>query len=611
MKFQIELEEWVGGHWHRFITRHASADFSEAGVSLEQMGKTPALLFRAFGGAPGASVEAATARSMLLRRNLLQKIAGTCEQLPVAWCNADSLRLPEHIAVYPAPALNGELYRWLALLAAVAEPMRHWGRDNQSWTLKLLQYPALRPRYRDLVEALMPLRPDPAQLPPAEAALEQALRQALREPGSVRDFPRVEQAPWPVPLWLYPEEYRQMPQQTHWVDEEQTSSVAQKMQSKRARKRAQRVADQDGKNGLLLFRLESLFTWSEQMDLDRCGDDEDDQDAYRTADDLEQLALSRQRSQKGGGLKLDLDLPAAALDDLPLGPGERLPEWDYRQQALRQDHVLLLPMLPRDAVPSALPEKLQGTARRMRRQFECLRSGRVRMRQRPQGDELDLDAWLDFQVERQLRSSAERGFFVEQLPQRRSLACLLLADLSMSTDAHLDDHRRVVDVIIDSLLLFGEALDALGDPFALYGFSSLRRHQVRLQVLKPFEQAYGDKVRGRILALRPGYYTRMGAAIRKASRLLEGTPQKRRLLLLISDGKPNDLDIYEGRYGLEDTRQAVLEARQWNLLPFCITIDKEAGDYLPYMFGTHGYAVIGQPEQLPTRLLHLYKQLRR
>src|SRR5690606_26287288 len=209
------------------------------------------------------------------------------------------------------------------------------------------------------------------------------------------------------------------------------------------------------------------------------------------------------------------------------------------------------------------------------------------LRGQPQGSELDMQAWLDFHVERQHGHCAERGLFMEQRQNRRDLACLLLADLSMSTDAHLNDEHRVIDVIADSLMLFGEALSAVGDDFALYGFSSLRRQQVRMQELKSFRQRYGDETRGRIQALRPGFYTRMGAAIRQATDLLGARKQRRKLLLLVTDGKPNDLDLYEGRYGVEDTRMAVLEARRQGLLPFCITIDSEAGDYLPYMFGAN------------------------
>jgi nitric oxide reductase NorD protein len=610
MAFSVEVEEWVGGVWHRFITRRASPDFPEACVELSDMQRPLAVLFRALGGASGVGVEAASARELMLRRSLMQQVAGTCKQLPVAWCDANNLRLPSSLAVYPDAALNKELYRWLALLAAQSGPMRHWARDNQRWTQDLLQhYPALRARYQRLVEAHLSLRPDPRQLPPDEAALERALCQALREPGSVTQFPRSEHAPWPLPLWLYPAENLGEPQAADLGDEDEGSLLAPSSDQKKLRKRATRVEENTGKGGLLLFRLENLFSWSEHVDLDRCGDDSEDMDAGRVAEDLDELALSRQRMRKGGGLKLHLDLPPADVDDIPLGEGLKLPEWDYRKQLLQKDYVNLQMMLPRGSEPAPLPAKLAPLARRLRRQFEHLRNDRQWLRQQPQGAELDMQAWLDFHVERQHGQCAERGLFMEMRQNRRDLASLLLADLSMSTDAHLDNEHKVIDVIIDSLLLFGESLSAVGDQFALYGFSSLRRQQVRMQELKSFKQRYDDTTRGRIQALRPGYYTRMGAAIRQATQLLSECKQRRKLLLLVTDGKPNDLDLYEGRYGVEDTRQAVLEARRAGLLPFCITIDQEAGDYLPYMFGANGFTLIREPQQLPFRLPQLYKQL--
>jgi len=358
-----------------------------------------------------------------------------------------------------------------------------------------------------------------------------------------------------------------------------------------------------------VVRLENLFSWTEHVDLDRWADDSEDPDAVRVAEDLDQLSLSRQRVRKSGGLTLHLDLPPADVDDIPLGEGIKLPEWDYRQQCLRPGFVNLQLMQPRADAPQPLPARLLGPAQRLRRQFQQLRTDRQWLRQQPQGAELDLQAWVDFQAQRQHGACTERGLYQEQRHTRRDLACLLLADLSMSTDAHLNDEQKVIDVIRDSLLLFGESLDGLGDAFALYGFSSLRRHQVRLHQLKTFEQVYDDRTRGCIQALKPGYYTRMGAAIRQATQLLGACKQRRKLLLLLTDGKPNDLDLYEGRYGVEDTRQAVAEARRQGLIPFCITIDRQAGDYLPYMFGAHGYTLIRQPEQLPLRLPQLYRQL--
>ncbi|WP_460163714.1 VWA domain-containing protein [Pseudomonas sp. S2_F03] len=610
MAFTVELEEWAGSVWHRFITRHASPDFPEARVELDTRQRPLALLFRAMGGASGMGVEAASDRDLLLRRNLLQQIAGTCKQVPLAWCDETHLRLPSSLAVFPDAALNEELYRWLTLLAAQAGRMRHWGRDNQRWTRLLLQrYPALRARYKRLVDAHLQLRPDPASLNRSEAALERALCQALREPGSVEHFPRSERAAWPLPLWLYPPQHLASPQTAELGDESEEFLATPPGEQKSGRKRATRIDENTRDGGLLIVRLENLFSWTEHVDLDRWSDDSEDPDAARVADDLDELTLSRTRLRKGGGLKLHLDLPPADVDDIPLGEGIRLPEWDYRKKRLQDDFVSLQMMIPRDCEAQPLPPRLKASAHRLRRQFEHLRNDRQWLRQQPQGSELDMQAWLDFHVERAHGQCAERGLFMEHRQARRDLACLLLADVSMSTDAHLNDEHRVIDVIRDSLLLFGETLSALGDDFALYGFSSLRRQQVRMQELKSFTQRYDDTSRGRIQGLKPGYYTRMGAAIRQATHLLGSSKRRSKLLLLLTDGKPNDLDLYEGRYGVEDTREAVLEARRQGLTPFCITIDREAGDYLPYMFGANGYTLIRQPEQLPLRLPQLYRQL--
>lgn len=538
MAFTLELEEWVGSVWHRFITRRASVDFPEARVELNARLRALQVLFHATGGSRQLGVEAVSDRDLLLRRNLLQQIAGTCKRVPLACCDGNNLRLPASLAAFPDVGLNEELYRWLALLAAQSGPMRHWGRDNQRWTQAVLQrYPVLRPRYRRLVETHLALRPDPATLDPAEAALERALCQALREPGSVEHFPRSERAAWPLPLWLYPPRHLANPQGADLEESDQYLATPPGEQQG-GRKRAERIDETSRDGGLLIVRLENLFSWTEHVDLDRWSDDSEDPRAARVAEDLDQLTLSRTRLRKGGGLKLHLDLPPADADDMPLGEGILLPEWDYRKQRLQDDFVSLQTFAPRDCEPQPLPARLRSPAQRLRRQFEHLRNDRQWLRQQTQGSELDLQAWLDFHVERRQGPCSERGLFMEQRQTRRDLACLLLADLSMSTDAHLNDEHRVIDVIRDSLLLFAETLSVLGDDFALYGFSSLRRQQVRMYELKTFHQHYDDQARGRIQGLKPGYYTRMGAAIRQATQRLAGCKRRRRLLLLLSDGKP-------------------------------------------------------------------------
>jgi nitric oxide reductase NorD protein len=132
---------------------------------------------------------------------------------------------------------------------------------------------------------------------------------------------------------------------------------------------------------------------------------------------------------------------------------------------------------------------------------------------------------------------------------------------------------------------------------------------VTVSALKGFSEPWSDRVALRIAALEPEHYTRAGAALRHATALLARQPAMHRLLLLLSDGKPNDADHYQGRYGIEDTRQAVIEARLQHIHPFCLTIDRQASDYLPHIFGAGQYALLPQPERLPQVLLEWVRRL--
>ncbi|NWG76111.1 MAG: VWA domain-containing protein, partial [Rubrivivax sp.] len=223
-----------------------------------------------------------------------------------------------------------------------------------------------------------------------------------------------------------------------------------------------------------------------------------------------------------------------------------------------------------------------------------------------------LDAWVRHRVTAgDAAVSAAHAVYRQRTRGARSLATLLLADLSLSTDAYADSDARVVDVIREALVVFGEALAATGDAFEMLGFSSVRRHHVRVQHLKGFDEPWNATAQARVGAIRPGYYTRMGAALREATLRLAARPERQRLLLVLTDGKPHDLDVYEGRYGLEDTRHAVQAARDAGLTPFCVTIDEHAHDYLPHLFGARGFALVRCPRELPMRLTRVYATLTR
>lgn len=612
------MEEWVGGIWHKYITRKASVDFEHARVNFTDVNKSVGVVFRALGGDVIKRVEAASAREYLSRRTFLQKISGENQQISLAWQDEESLRLPESLAVFPSVELNRDLYIWLAVLAANHQKkFSHWAIDNQQLVVDVLtKFPSLTPRYQRLAQAFIDTRADHSKRPIAEQQMEQAIIDAVTDPGSVKAFPLVNYAPQAVYLWLYPS--AQLNPQL--LPEHEDNEIAEQAdidkkhsihKSKASRKKAERMDSPESKDGMMIFRLESLFSWSEFSKLDRGSDDseEDEEEYHRVAEDLDKITLSQQQNQKSANIKIDLDLPSASEDDIPLGDGIKLPEWNYKNQQLEEDRCLLQPMLPKDCVAKKLPARLQKTAKVIQAQFEQLQSVRYWLKAQTQGEELDLAAWLDFHVESQLSPTQEKGLYQSFRGNNRDISTLLLADLSMSTDAHLTDESRVIDVVQDSLLLFAEALNTVGDSFAMYGFSSVRRSHVRFSLLKNFNEPYNDSIRGRVQAIRPGFYTRMGAAIRQATKIISEQNSSQKLMLILTDGKPNDIDHYEGRFGIEDTHQAISEAKKLGIKPFCITIDVEAEDYLPYLFGSDGYTVILKPAQLPLRLPQLYHQL--
>jgi len=602
------MEEYVGQLWHRLVTRAAATHHPRAAVILDDVERSVGVLFRALGGTPALRIDKAHANPHGARRTWLQRLAGSHRKITLAWRDADSLRLPERIACFADVDLNRELYFWLAALAAVEVPEQDWLCANQQRTERLLaRFPGIIPRYRRLRQAHLAQRPDPAALPAAEAKAERLIRAALQNPGSVGALPRAPRPPRPVYLWLLP-----APDEAR-TDMSSAEAEPQPAGSPTAdsgpRRRGERVAEPDGRRGLLAFRLESLFSWSEFLNVDRTTDDSPDRHAKQAADDLDVISVAA-GTPPNSRLRFDLDLPATDYDDLPIGEGIKIPEWDYRLGRLRPEHCRVQPLLAAAAPPCELPAHLRQPARKLRQQFRALAPTPVWQRGEPEGCEIDLDAVLQQRAERQSgRVAAENRLYRDFRRSERQLACLLLADLSLSTDAWISDSGRVIDVIRDSLWLFAEALAAVGDTFALYGFSSRRRDPIRFHTLKSFTENYDAAVRGRIQALRPGFYTRLGAAVRYASILLSRQRAAQRLLVLLTDGKPNDLDRYEGRYGVEDTRMAVLEARRLGLEPFCITIDERAGAYMPYLFGGNAYVLIRCPVELPRRLPLLYARL--
>ena len=239
----------------------------------------------------------------------------------------------------------------------------------------------------------------------------------------------------------------------------------------------------------------------------------------------------------------------------------------------------------------------------LRRTFEALRGEDKLLKKQPYGDDVDIDALVEAVADTQHGEEMTNRLFVKMHKLERNIAVMFMVDMSGSTKGWINQAER------EALALLCEALETLGDRYAIYGFSGMTRKRCEVYRVKSFSDAYDEDVRARISGIRPRDYTRMGVTIRHLSHLLNAVEARTKLLITLSDGKPDDYDTYRGAYGIEDTRMALIEAKRSGIHPFCITIDSEARDYLPHMYGAVNYSVIDEVRKLPLKVSDIYRRL--
>ena len=283
------------------------------------------------------------------------------------------------------------------------------------------------------------------------------------------------------------------------------------------------------------------------------------------------------------------------------------PEWDFRREHYRKNWCVMREI---DVVPVYDNYRLNvirrypGLSRQLRRSFEALREQHRLEKRQLEGDDLDIDAMVEAWGDARAGGEISERLYTQRQRADRDIAVLFLVDMSGSTQGWINDVER------ESLLLLSEALEALGDRYAIYGFSGMARKKCELYRIKNFEEEYGAEVQARISGIRAKDYTRMGFAIRHATHLLSNVEARTRLLITLSDGKPDDYtDNYRGKYGIEDTRRALLEATRTGIRPFCITVDREARGYLPHLYGSAHYTVVDDVARLPYRVADIYRKL--
>lgn len=296
-------------------------------------------------------------------------------------------------------------------------------------------------------------------------------------------------------------------------------------------------------------------------------------------------------------------------------PPRHYPEWDEPSRSYRPDWVSLYEALhpAGDAAGiDALLRKHAPLAKQLARLLDLLKpQDKVRLRYQEDGAELDLDVALRSLIDWRAGSQPDPRINMSHRTDGRDIAVLLLLDLSESlNDPVPGTGQTILELSREAVSLLGWAIERLGDPFAIAGFQSNSRHDVRYHHLKGFSEPWGDTVKARLAAMQARWSTRMGAALRHAGHYLSGRDADKKLLLVLTDGRPADVDVQDDQALVADARRAVTELAGQGVFSYCISLDPGADAYVSDVFGRH-WTVVDRIERLPETLPELFLALTR
>ncbi|MBA5686624.1 nitric oxide reductase activation protein NorD [Rugamonas apoptosis] len=644
------------------VRQRKRGDGGEPGLALKSVAERLDLLCNAaFGrGFRFHAAQAPLPRTMLER--LFRRGQAPAHSVALPATDGQAIWLPPLMRLDPGPAM--ERYRALALLQATralrGAPAFGLRQDLagalfhvcEAWVSDALlqhRFPGLRPVLAQLRADALAARPDPERLTGSVAWIEQAVLRALRgQPPiaglatdplalpsaalyqlaaqAVREQPHSQGALLHKDLWLGDFKQADAASTPLAGGHDAPPDTPRKPRSARLARRPQARPAQDGEDEqtspgpFVLQTAQPQEKAEDPMGLQRPTD----RDAETAADDfgdaLSELPEARLVTTPGSPAEVLMsDEPIAGSSarqgtrhDSRKGGSYRYPEWDHRRQDYTAAGSIVWASQAEAGDPAVVARAVQQHAAllvALKRGFQMLSARRARYRRQLDGDDLDVDTWVDAESARRAGGAPDGRVFETQRLERRDLAVLVLVDVSGSTDGWITDQRRVIDVEREALLLVSHALDALGEPFGIQAFSGEGPDGVVVREIKDFKEPFGQPVALRIAGIEPEHYTRTGSAVRHAAACLAAQPARHRLLLLLTDGKPNDVDQYEGKYGLHDLRQAVVEARNSGVSPFCLTIDHQAAHYLGQVFGQHQFAILPRTELLATVLLTWLRKL--
>ncbi len=595
LNYFLEFEESVGKVWDKFLTKKVNKFHEQQRVYFTDISKSLNLFYHLLGGDKGKDLQVTDKRDIDTKsRTFLQKISFLGKEFFLTWQDEKSVYLPASFAYFETKEQNEMLYYWLiAMVTKVDVTKENLYEENINAQNYLIErYSGFEDFYKTSSNYL-------------EEQFEQlSFIKSLEEVDNenlINDYPN--------PFWIYPSVSsgnKSLPSDEN--EEIMANQDKDKNDELAMKKQANQIDDTKETNGFLVFLPESLMSIFEQVNVDRMEDDSFDENALYHAEDLDEITIGKKQANLSSRIKMDLDLQPDMREIYPLGKGHLIDEWDYRIDGYLKNYVRIKPQVTVNVVPIELPKRLKKSVKKIQSELDLLELDRIKNDRLPYGDEINLDTWIDYKGHLN-KSMHHQNFYTTFEKKTRDMSTLILADVSLSTEGGITQDVRVIDVIKDGLMVFSEALEKLNDKFAIYSFSSLQNKKVYFNIIKNFKDKYDDLIRGRIDSMQPFYYTRLGAAIRESAKILEKQKSTNKLLLIISDGKPNDEDRYDGRYGIEDTKKAIEEVKKKGITPFCITVDVDAKEYLSYLFGRNGFAVVRDGQKLPKVIPEVYINL--
>jgi len=286
------------------------------------------------------------------------------------------------------------------------------------------------------------------------------------------------------------------------------------------------------------------------------------------------------------------------------------PEWDYKKGMYKPDFCRVYPAVFNETDDKYYTNTLKEynhILSAIRKMITNYNNKRKQVRRQTEGQEFDLDAIIDLYTDVHAGKTPSDRIYLSTFKKEKDLSIILLLDSSLSSDGYAAGNR-VIDVEKQVSILFGEILDEFNVDFSVADFHSSTRNYINYRILKDFDEPWmtGKK---RIGAAQPSGYTRIGGALRYATSILKTRSSKNKWIILLSDGKPNDYDKYEGKYGIQDVKQSLREANEYYINSYALAIEAQAKYYLPQMFGQNHYQILSSPQELLSSMVRLFEKI--